>query len=232
MAACAASDLSAQRRSWLRCVNTFRGPRPAAAQGCFGASNALVVSMASRHFPAMGSRSNLPNDRPSLMKSLVDAVLPRRRTRRIVRRTIELEGEHYWILRCGVDGLAEFENIYGRAAADEALRQIRGALFRSCRRDDRLWTASRGEYAISLCCESLENVLHCAEWLRAAVEALQIPNQGSPLAILTISVGISTTSAPTREDARDLTMEAEAGLERARRHGRNQVALAPRLGFA
>jgi diguanylate cyclase (GGDEF)-like protein len=65
--------------------------------------------------------------------------------------------------------------------------------------------------------------LVAAERLRASVEALAVPHEATQLGVLTVSVGVASTSESRFGSWRDLTEAADEALYAAKGAGRNRV---------
>ncbi|MDB5697847.1 MAG: diguanylate cyclase response regulator [Alphaproteobacteria bacterium] len=167
------------------------------------------------------------------MRSMFAAILPRRlmRNRRPLHllRAIEPREQRYWTIRCEVDYWRPYRDIYGEAAAAEALRRIAYALALTRRGDDRVVSQDGNQFMMILAGDGLDRVKADADRHREAVESLQIPHQGSPFGVVTISIGLATIVAGGRNATAEAIEAADAALGRAQRSGRNQVVAAAGL---
>ncbi|WP_343792664.1 sensor domain-containing diguanylate cyclase [Brevundimonas kwangchunensis] len=131
------------------------------------------------------------------------------------------------LIMIDIDCFKAFNDRYGHAAGDDALRRVGAAIQAVVRRP--------GDLAVRYGGEELSVILprtpsigaeRVAHTIRAAVEALSVPHEGSPHGILTVSLGVAT--APGRT-GRNLTMPdgllvgADGALYRAKAGGRNRV---------
>jgi two-component system chemotaxis family response regulator WspR len=64
-----------------------------------------------------------------------------------------------------------------------------------------------------------------AEKIRIAIEDLAIPHSGSAAGVVTISIGAATLVPSLAEPVTKLIEAADIGLYRAKRDGKNQVAV-------
>lgn len=71
---------------------------------------------------------------------------------------------------------------------------------------------------------TLEAASDVAERLRSAIEGLAIPHPGSPIDVVTASIGLAVMGAGIPDNAETLQREAERALYQAKREGRNRVA--------
>jgi len=165
------------------------------------------------------------------MRSMFAAILPRRLTR--TTRTLPLRaGEPreplYWAMRGEIDYWREYRDIYGEAAAADVLRRVAQALAQARHGDDRVVSRDGVQFMMIIAAQSPDWVKADADRHRDAVESLQIPHQGSPFGVVTISIGLATIVAGGRNATVDAIAQADAALGRARRSG-NQVAAATAL---
>jgi diguanylate cyclase (GGDEF)-like protein len=164
------------------------------------------------------------------MKSMFAAMLPNRFTRSRdgdqPAHPAERRPKCYWAVTCDIDYFQRYKDIYGRIAADEALRRVTEALSRTCRSEEHVFNRGDARYVIIFEGETFEIAKACAEYHRASVEALQIPHQGSPLGIITLSMGLATIVSGGPEATFAALAKADAALCRAREAGPNQVAAA------
>ena len=134
------------------------------------------------------------------------------------------------LLRLAVDAFPGFAERHGRAAADDALRRIGETLRRATRQPGDL--AARGakeNFALLLPETDAAAARQLAHALRAAAEALAIPDATSPLGYLTISIGWAAAHLTPEDPPHSLEDAAEAALRRAQSVGGNTVAEAEPL---
>jgi diguanylate cyclase (GGDEF)-like protein len=133
--------------------------------------------------------------------------------------------EPFSVVLCDVDHFKGYNDCYGHVAGDECLKQVAGALARSCRRGIDLAARYGGEeFALLLPDTPADGALHVAEVARREVAALAIPHERSPTAPrVTFSGGVATYSVERDKASRDLTMRADAALYRAKDLGRDRL---------
>jgi diguanylate cyclase (GGDEF)-like protein len=68
--------------------------------------------------------------------------------------------------------------------------------------------------------------MNIAEQIRMAVERLQIPNEGNPHGVVTVSIGCSTQVPEVNVEASRLVQAADSALYQAKSLGRNRVEIA------
>ena len=122
-----------------------------------------------------------------------------------------------------VDHFKRFNDRYGHAAGDTALRTIAALVRNMVRRHDIVSRYGGEEFVVVLPETSADAAVEKLEAIRAAVEAaaIRLPRQQGS-GSLTISAGVSTFPADgvTTDDLLD---EADARLFRAKESGRNRV---------
>lgn len=165
------------------------------------------------------------------MRSMFAAFLPsrlKRTTRTLPLRAGEPREQLYWAMRGEIDHWREYRDIYGEAAAADVLRRVALALAQARHGDDRVVSRDGVQFMMIIAAPSPDWVKADADRHRDAVESLQIPHQGSPFGVVTISIGLATIVAGERNATVDAIAQADAALGRARRSG-NQVAAATAL---
>jgi diguanylate cyclase (GGDEF)-like protein len=129
------------------------------------------------------------------------------------------------LLLIDVDCFKAFNDRYGHLAGDECLRRVASALAGQLRRAPDLVARYGGEeFAVLLPETTSEGALALGESLRAAVEALVVPHDGSSAAaVVTVSIGCATRVALVGQQPETLVAWADRALYRAKRGGRNRV---------
>ncbi|WP_322399778.1 diguanylate cyclase [Massilia luteola] len=124
-----------------------------------------------------------------------------------------------------VDHFKLYNDTLGHAAGDVCLQKVAATLRDHAARPTDLAARYGGEEFVLLFAETpAENAARVAEMIRAAVEALQMPNPRSTTsAWLTVSVGVATI-VPTQLDAiENLFVCADRAMYAAKAGGRNRV---------
>ena len=130
------------------------------------------------------------------------------------------------LLVCDVDLLDAYRERVGQSEADAGLRRIARLLQSHARRPGDLAARySDGQFALlaSASDEAAARVL--AEAVRAGVAALQLPHEGSPLGVLTLSIGVAVRLPGQQVDGAAMQESAERAAGRAALQGRNQVVM-------
>jgi diguanylate cyclase (GGDEF)-like protein len=129
------------------------------------------------------------------------------------------------VLILDLDGFKQLNDTFGHEAGDAFLRELGLVLTRALRREDVVCRYGGDEVVAVLPEASREAGRRRAEEIREAVKGIRITHRGQPLAPLTVSIGL----AAMPEDGFDghtLLAAADAALYRAKREGRDRVALA------
>lgn len=141
-----------------------------------------------------------------------------------------IEKEQYLcVVLLDIDFFKPYNDNYGHIAGDEALKQV-VKILKSVTPPSATTTLSRvgGEEFLALipCCDSFQ-AANYADELRTAVEEAKIPHAYSTCCeYVTISVGVSGKVPQTGDKAVELIDVADGALYKAKKAGRNFVALA------
>ena len=131
------------------------------------------------------------------------------------------------LILADIDLFKLFNDSHGHQQGDACIRRVAARLADTLpRAGDTICRYGGDEFAVLLPGTDLDGALRVAEQLRAAVEALEIPVEGSAPARVTISCGVGSLENPAAGRARpaDLVEMADRGLYRAKELGRNRVA--------
>ena len=127
-------------------------------------------------------------------------------------------------LMIDVDAFKAYNDRYGHQRGDEALRRVADQL-RACA-NGHMVARYGGEEFVVMACVTAPDAARLAESLRASIEALALPHEGSPAGIVTISVGVASAVPAEEESAAALLSRADSRLYEAKRTGRNRVVAA------
>jgi diguanylate cyclase (GGDEF)-like protein len=130
--------------------------------------------------------------------------------------------ERFAVIMVDVDAFKAFNDCYGHVIGDDCLRRVAAMLRASLRRtSDQIARIGGEEFAVVLPQTSVEDARILAERMRIAVSSLRIPHARSPERVVTISAGVSGSSAPA--SAAEMLSDADRVLYRAKSLGRNRV---------
>jgi len=143
-----------------------------------------------------------------------------RETRRAVR------AEHgLGVLMLDLDHFKKFNDTYGHDAGDTVLRETAKFLLKSVRAEDIVCRFGGEEFIVILPVADLKVTQARAERIRSRLRELQVLHQGQSLGMVTVSVGVA--DLPEHGTSPKALIEAaDAALYRAKREGRDRVALA------
>jgi diguanylate cyclase (GGDEF)-like protein len=134
-------------------------------------------------------------------------------------------GEPFAVIMVDVDIFKAFNDRYGHVIGDDCLRRVAAMLRASLRNTtDQVARFGGEEFVVVLPRTSAENARIMAERMRLAVCGLRIPHAESPEHVVTISAGVSGSSAP--RSAGEMLSGADIALYRAKTLGRNRVEVA------
>lgn len=130
------------------------------------------------------------------------------------------------ILMLDLDRFKHVNDRWGHAAGDTLLRELGALLQDGSRREDVAVPVRGGEeFVLGLPGTSLEDAKHRAEQLRVAVRSLRLPHEDGGLGSVSVSIGVATYPDHGL-DTPGLLKAADAALYRAKREGRDRVAVA------
>ncbi len=126
-----------------------------------------------------------------------------------------------------VDHFKKYNDRYGHAQGDAALRAVADVIAHHARRPLDITARYGGEeFAIVWYHPSAQELPKMAEILTHAVAALNIPHADSQVGKLTISVGVALMTPKLGQPWADLLRDADDSLYVAKERGRNQVVVA------
>jgi diguanylate cyclase (GGDEF)-like protein len=131
------------------------------------------------------------------------------------------------VLLLDVDHFKTFNDTYGHLEGDAALTHIAQACKASFLRTTDCFARYGGEeFGVVIPGANAQTATIVGERLRAAVEALRIPHEGSPTGYVSVSIGVAAMPAKRTVSGRDLVERADRALYRAKGTGRNRVVVA------
>ncbi|QPN65431.1 diguanylate cyclase domain-containing protein [Synechococcus sp. CBW1006] len=152
------------------------------------------------------------------------------------RRAFDRLGEHEWnscqrqsfplaLILLDVDHFKNYNDHYGHGAGDDCLIAIARSMASAVNRSSDLIARYGGEeFAIVLPETALAPACALAERIRHSVEEQHLPHAASPTAPhVTVSLGVASLVPSGGSRIRDLILQADDCLYRAKRQGRNRV---------
>ena len=155
--------------------------------------------------------TGLPNRR--YLDELLTTVGPRRRS-----------AERLGALMIDLDHFKRLNDVYGHAAGDRVLRLVAEQIAAAVRADDTPARYGGEEFAVVLRRASPEQAVAVAERIRRQIAAIPPSALGTHEPV-SVSIGVAV-ARDTETDTQALLADADAALYRAKRDGRNRVALA------
>jgi diguanylate cyclase (GGDEF)-like protein/hemerythrin-like metal-binding protein len=140
------------------------------------------------------------------------------------------DGKPLSLVMIDVDHFKKYNDYYGHQAGDQCLKSVAQTLKASAKRASDLAARYGGEeFSLVLADTDAATAMNLAEAVRQAVESLQLPHVMAQTGLVTISVGVATSTSEVYQDADTLLRAADTALYRAKHCGRNQVISAPNI---
>jgi diguanylate cyclase (GGDEF)-like protein len=129
------------------------------------------------------------------------------------------------LLILDIDNFKKFNDHYGHPMGDDCLRRVAGAFIANTQRpEDMIARLGGEEFAILLPNTDSTGATMRAEHYRSVVENLKIQHAAdSPLAYVTVSIGVGTLIADALDQPIELFQAADNALYQAKKQGRNRV---------
>jgi diguanylate cyclase (GGDEF)-like protein len=193
-------------RSVIRWLSrTYTTPERAEVIVCTDITTEVDLASAYQHLAVTDALTGLSNRRG------IDQHI-RREVARVVRHGYRLS-----FAMLDIDHFKRVNDRFGHGMGDEVLRRVSSALAKTLRASDMAARWGGEEFLIVLTDTGIEGARLCAERIRVAVEALDIPRVGS----ITISAG--TAELLRGEDLSITLLRADELLYKAKAAGRNCV---------
>jgi diguanylate cyclase (GGDEF)-like protein len=133
------------------------------------------------------------------------------------------------LLMLDVDFFKNYNDLYGHQEGDACLRRVARLLQSHARRAGDLVARYGGEEFVMLAADTdAATALALAEAIRAALEALALPHERSPLGCVSTSIGVVALVPDEDMSADMLVRMADKAMYRAKDLGRNRVMLSGR----
>ena len=129
-------------------------------------------------------------------------------------------------LALDIDHFKSYNDRYGHPRGDGALKRFAGAVRSALyHREDVVVRPGGEEFIVFLPDTTLEQAIRVGERIVASVLHADIAHQGSPMGVLTVSIGVATSLPDDGDDPEVMLARADAALYRAKHAGRNRVSL-------
>jgi diguanylate cyclase (GGDEF)-like protein len=130
----------------------------------------------------------------------------------------------YSLLFCDVDDFGAYNNAYGQAAGDQALRTVAAAIVRELRSGDEVHRRGGEELVVLLPATARAEAFAVAERVRGSVEAAAIERRDGPApSVVTISIGVGDLDPDAPITAAEVEAAAHRAMRRAKALGKNRV---------
>jgi diguanylate cyclase (GGDEF)-like protein len=128
------------------------------------------------------------------------------------------------LLMIDADCFKSYNDQYGHDAGDGCLRAIAGAIGALVARAGDFAARYGGEEFVMLLQDTdAEGALTVAQRIHAAICELNVPHDGSPMGIATVSIGVATTVPVHLDDRGTLIRAADRNLYAAKHGGRSRI---------
>jgi diguanylate cyclase (GGDEF)-like protein len=131
-------------------------------------------------------------------------------------------GHRFCIALCDIDVFKKYNDTNGHLAGDDVLRRVAATIRGALRLGDNLYRYGGEEFLVILCEQGLAEARKAMDRVHRTVESAAIPHDGSPMGIVTISVGLAEVRSAEASNE-DWIRPADSALYRAKRKGRNRV---------
>ncbi len=130
----------------------------------------------------------------------------------------------YGIIMIDIDNFKNYNDSYGHAEGDNALKTVADSLKNTLRCSDEIFRWGGEEIVIILIEQRLQETLFVAEKLRQEIASLQIVHRGCDRGYMTISCGVSAFRENGTDKKWETVLErADKSLYNAKEAGRNRV---------
>lgn len=125
-----------------------------------------------------------------------------------------------------IDYFKSYNDFYGHQGGDSCIQKVASVIKESAQRNADVAARYGGdEFAVILPRTDTAEALIIAERIRKGVEAVNIPNQSSPLGHVTLSLGVKTFNPSVDSTLEIFFNETDLALYRAKNTGKNKSVL-------
>jgi len=137
-----------------------------------------------------------------------------------------ITGNPLSLILSDVDYFKTYNDCYGHQSGDVCLQKVAAVIKENAQRSADLASRYGGdEFAVILPRTDTAEALIIAERIRKGVEAVNIPNQSSPLGHVTLSLGVKTFNPSVDTTLEIFFNETDLALYRAKNTGKNKSVL-------
>jgi two-component system chemotaxis family response regulator WspR len=146
----------------------------------------------------------------------------------VFHRDAEQQRDPYTVCMIDVDRFKAYNDLYGHAGGDDALRRVAQTLAASIRAEDFVARYGGEELVVLLHKADGEEARPVAERLRQAVYEASIPHErNADLGRVTVSIGVAPFDPDQPAPPKRLRLLADEALYQAKEAGRNRVVVVP-----
>ena len=128
------------------------------------------------------------------------------------------------VIMIDIDHFKAYNDLYGHAAGDEALRLVARRIQKEIRPTDRLYRYGGEEFLVLLRDTGIDAGEAVATRIACGITTLGLAHDGNrPWGVVTVSAGVAAAD-PGHGSASDCVSDADAAMYRSKRSGRNTVA--------
>ncbi len=133
----------------------------------------------------------------------------------------------YSVIILDIDHFKEYNDYYGHLMGDKALKEVTDSLKLSIRKSDRLYRYGGEEFLLLLPETRGDQAEILARRMVKRLADMGISHSKNPFNVVTMSGGIGTNGAGLKRKSKweEVVAEADLGLYKAKRNGRNQIAI-------
>ncbi|MBQ4846743.1 diguanylate cyclase [Pseudoalteromonas sp. MMG005] len=144
---------------------------------------------------------------------------------RLLKQTTRLQ-QPFAAMMIDIDFFKKYNDEYGHLQGDDVLKQVAVTLKNQIKRPiDTVFRYGGEEFIVLLPNTSQNGAKSIANQLVSAIKNLSIINIGSPMEVVTVSVGMTFLAESQRCDTKQLLSRADAALYNAKETGRNKFSI-------
>jgi two-component system cell cycle response regulator len=135
-------------------------------------------------------------------------------------------GHRYCMAVLDIDHFKAYNDSCGHQAGDQVLEKVAKVLKADVRIGDSLYRYGGEEFLCIFPEQSVRTAALAVQRMRARLERQAIPHPDSPLDVVTLSAGLAMLEPGDTRSVAEVLKQADDALYRAKKRGRNRVALA------